>query len=84
MVAIDAQHPILPGDIVKVRIELRVDRDMEYIHMKDMRSIGLESINVLSGFPNIRMDWATRKYQRCCNAILLITCQKGLMFLSIH
>lgn len=50
LVAIDAQHPILPGDIVKVRIELRVDRDMEYIHMKDMRSAGLEPINVLSGY----------------------------------
>lgn len=50
LIAIDAQHPILPGDIVKVRIELRVDRDMEYIHMKDMRSAGLEPINVLSGY----------------------------------
>ena len=26
------------GDKVKVRIELRVDRDMEYVHMKDMRA----------------------------------------------
>lgn len=50
LVAIDAQHPIQPGDLIKVRIELRVDRDMEYIHMKDMRSAGLEPINVLSGY----------------------------------
>jgi uncharacterized protein YfaS (alpha-2-macroglobulin family) len=38
------------GDQVKVRIELRVDRDMEYVHMKDMRATGLEPVNVLSGY----------------------------------
>ena len=38
------------GDLVKVRIELRVDRDMEYIHMKDMRASALEPTNVLSGY----------------------------------
>jgi uncharacterized protein YfaS (alpha-2-macroglobulin family) len=36
------------GDKVVVRIELRSDRDMEYVHMKDMRSAGFEPINVLS------------------------------------
>lgn len=38
------------GDKIKVRIELRVDRNMEYVHMKDMRAAGLEPINVLSGY----------------------------------
>jgi uncharacterized protein YfaS (alpha-2-macroglobulin family) len=37
------------GDRVKVRIELRVDRDMEYVHMKDMRASGFEPVNVISG-----------------------------------
>ena len=27
------------GDKIKVRIELRVDREMEYVHMKDMRAV---------------------------------------------
>jgi len=36
------------GDKVIVRIELRSDRDMEYVHMKDMRSAGFEPVNVLS------------------------------------
>lgn len=36
------------GDKVIVRIELRVDRQMEYIHMKDMRASGFEPINVIS------------------------------------
>jgi uncharacterized protein YfaS (alpha-2-macroglobulin family) len=38
------------GDKVVVRIELRVDRDMEYVHMKDLRASSLEPVNVLSGY----------------------------------
>ena len=38
------------GDKIKVRIELRVDRDMEYVHMKDMRASSLEPTNVNSGY----------------------------------
>ncbi|HSW61282.1 MAG TPA: alpha-2-macroglobulin family protein, partial [bacterium] len=37
-----------PGDRLKVRIVLRSDRDMEFIHMKDMRAAGTEPENVLS------------------------------------
>jgi hypothetical protein len=38
------------GDKVKVRIELRVDRTMEYVHMKDMRAACLEPVNVISNY----------------------------------
>lgn len=38
------------GDKVKVRIELKVDRDMEYVHMKDMRASSFEPVNVLSQY----------------------------------
>jgi len=38
------------GDKIKVRIELRADRDMEYVHMKDMRAGSFEPTNVLSGY----------------------------------
>ena len=38
------------GDKIKVRIELRVDRDMSYVHMKDMRAAGFEPTNVFSGY----------------------------------
>ena len=38
------------GDKLTVRIELRVDRDMEFIHMKDMRASGFEPINVFSQY----------------------------------
>ncbi len=38
------------GDKIKVRIELRVDRNMEYVHMKDMRPSCMEPVNVLSQY----------------------------------
>lgn len=38
------------GDKIKVRIELRVDRDMEYVQMKDMRASGFEPTNVVSSY----------------------------------
>jgi uncharacterized protein YfaS (alpha-2-macroglobulin family) len=38
------------GDELVVRIELRVDRDLEYVHLKDHRGSGTEPVNVLSGY----------------------------------
>jgi len=38
------------GDKIRVRIELRTDRNLEYVHMKDMRASGFEPINVLSSY----------------------------------
>ncbi len=40
--------PLSVGDELVVRIELRVDRDMEYVHLKDQRGSGTEPVNVLS------------------------------------
>jgi Bacterial Alpha-2-macroglobulin MG10 domain/Alpha-2-macroglobulin family/MG2 domain len=39
-----------PGDQVVVRVELRADRDLEYVHMKDMRAACLEPVDVISGY----------------------------------
>ena len=36
------------GDKLVVRIELKVDRPLEYVHLKDMRAAGLEPVNVIS------------------------------------
>ena len=47
---ITTQTPIKVGDKVTVRIEIRADRDMEYVHLKDMRASAFEPINVLSGY----------------------------------
>src|SRR5690606_8361142 len=42
--------PVSIGDELVVRIELRVDRDMEYVHLKDQRGSGTEPVNVLSQY----------------------------------
>ncbi|HNO70202.1 MAG TPA: alpha-2-macroglobulin family protein, partial [Bacteroidia bacterium] len=47
---INDNYVLMPGDKIKVRIELRVDRSMEYVHMKDMRASGFEPVNVLSQY----------------------------------
>jgi uncharacterized protein YfaS (alpha-2-macroglobulin family) len=38
------------GDELVVRVELRVDRDMEYVHLKDQRGSGTEPVNVVSSY----------------------------------
>jgi uncharacterized protein YfaS (alpha-2-macroglobulin family) len=38
------------GDEIVVRIVLRTDRDMEYVHLKDHRGSGTEPVNVLSRY----------------------------------
>ncbi|MGJ8743580.1 carboxypeptidase-like regulatory domain-containing protein [Polaribacter sp.] len=48
--AITDETVLKVGDLITVRIELRSDRDMEFIHMKDMRASGVEPINVLSKY----------------------------------
>lgn len=47
---ITEQTTVKIGDKVKVRIELHVDRPMEYVHLKDMRAAGFEPLNTLSGY----------------------------------
>ena len=47
---IDKNTQLKVGDLITVRIELRSDRDMEFIHLKDMRASGVEPINVLSTY----------------------------------
>ncbi len=50
LVALEDGAELKVGDKVKVRIELKVDRDMEYVHMKDMRAACMEPVNVLSEY----------------------------------
>lgn len=42
--------PVNVGDELVTRIELRVDRAMEYVHLKDYRGSGTEPVNVLSQY----------------------------------
>jgi len=47
---ITPNSPVKVGDKIVVRVELRSDRDMEYIHLKDMRASAFEPVNILSGY----------------------------------
>jgi uncharacterized protein YfaS (alpha-2-macroglobulin family) len=47
---ITSETKLKVGDLVRVRIELRTDRSMEFVHLKDMRAAGFEPINVLSQY----------------------------------
>ncbi len=38
-------HPLTIGDRLNVRIVLKVDRDMEFVHLKDLRAAAFEPVN---------------------------------------
>jgi len=50
LIAISDSSEIQTGDRITVRVELRVDRAMEYVHMKDMRAATFEPIETLSTY----------------------------------
>ncbi|WP_375436444.1 alpha-2-macroglobulin [uncultured Hymenobacter sp.] len=45
-----AASPLRVGDVLVVRLVLRSDRDLEYVHLKDQRAAGLELISQTSGY----------------------------------
>ncbi|MCB0792554.1 MAG: hypothetical protein KDB97_12350 [Flavobacteriales bacterium] len=50
LVPLDGNVVLHPGDELTVRIELRTDRWLDNVHMKDLRAAGLEPIERLSGY----------------------------------
>ncbi len=50
LIDISETTPLKVGDLITVKIILKVDRAMEFIHLKDMRASGLEPVNVLSQY----------------------------------
>lgn len=50
LLPITEESPLKVGDKVRVRTEIRSDRDMEYVHLKDMRAAAFEPENVLSQY----------------------------------
>ena len=45
-----AASPLKVGDALVVRLVLRTDRALEYVHLKDQRAAGLEPIDQTSGY----------------------------------
>jgi Bacterial Alpha-2-macroglobulin MG10 domain/Alpha-2-macroglobulin family/MG2 domain len=46
----EVKGPVAVGDELIVRVVLRTDRDMEYVHLKDSRGSGTEPVNVISRY----------------------------------
>ena len=49
LVRITEENPLRVGDKVVVRLTLRSDRDLEFVHLKDMRAAAFEPVSQLSG-----------------------------------
>ncbi|EDP97744.1 alpha-2-macroglobulin family protein [Kordia algicida OT-1] len=45
-----AKRSLKIGDLITVRLTIRNKKDVEFIHLKDMRAAGLEPVNVLSQY----------------------------------
>lgn len=54
---VSESNSIKVGDKVTIRLTVRVDRDMEYVQLKDMRAACFEPIETLSG-----MKWQNKTY----------------------
>ncbi|WDF46486.1 MG2 domain-containing protein [Chryseobacterium sp. KACC 21268] len=52
LIKINENSPLKVGDKVTVRMILNTDRNMEFIHLKDMRAAGFEPLDVIS-----RYEW---------------------------
>ncbi len=50
LTAVTDKTALKPGDLLKVRVVLKTDRLMEYVHLKDSRAAGFEPVDVLSGY----------------------------------
>ena len=50
LVAVSEKNILKPGDKLKMRLIITTDRDLEYVHLKDMRAACLEPVNELSGY----------------------------------
>ncbi|MDX9749736.1 MAG: alpha-2-macroglobulin family protein [Flavobacteriales bacterium] len=50
LVALGDDAKLRPGDRLTIRIELRTDRHVDYVHLKDLRGAGLEPVETLSGY----------------------------------
>ncbi|KAA5536999.1 alpha-2-macroglobulin [Taibaiella lutea] len=50
LVALTEGNKLQVGDKVKIRIVVKVDRDMEYVQLKDMRAACFEPVDVLSQY----------------------------------
>jgi hypothetical protein len=49
LMRVTGENPIRVGDKVVMRLTVRTDRDLEFVHLKDMRAVAFEPVDQLSG-----------------------------------
>ena len=49
-VELNENEPVNVGELITVSLYLKVDRDMDYVHLKDLRPAATEPTSVLSGY----------------------------------
>lgn len=50
LLPVNESADVSPGAVLKVRLTVKLDRDMEYLHLKDLRAAGTEPVAVQSGY----------------------------------
>lgn len=50
LVEVNGTMKLQPGDELVVRLDISTDRDMQFIHLKDLRAAGVEPVDVLSQY----------------------------------
>ncbi len=50
LIPITEKRPLKVGNKIRVRLEISIDRDLEFVHLKDMRAASFEPTDVLSGY----------------------------------
>jgi uncharacterized protein YfaS (alpha-2-macroglobulin family) len=50
LMPVDVNNPLKVGDKLVIRMLIKTDREMEYVHLKDLRASSMEPLNVLSGY----------------------------------
>lgn len=49
-VILNENDPVKIGELIKVALTIKADREMDYVHLKDLRPAATEPTNVLSGY----------------------------------
>lgn len=47
---VNAGSVLRPGDKIVIQLSVKADRDMDYVHVKDVRAATMEPVSVLSGY----------------------------------
>ena len=77
LLPVNEKNKLKVGDLMCVRMELRADRDYEYVHLKDMRASGFEPVSMLSGYRYQDGLWYYENIKDASTNFFITYLQKG-------